>query len=146
MRRKVRHFGPLKALSFVGALGTGYPIACAGRGSVASRPSREEEHARVACRLQYNGTHFHGWEAKPALRTVEATLSEAVSDVVGSKTKIFAASRTDAGTHALGQVVHFDVKKGRAMARARCVKATDIRAHQLDQIARTSAALGKRQP
>lgn len=66
---------------------------------------------RVALRLQYDGTSFHGWERKPvnaAVSTIQATVETGLSEVYGTQIRVHAASRTDAGAHALAQVIHFD--------------------------------------
>lgn len=63
---------------------------------------------RVALQLQYDGTHFHGWERKPDVDTVQSAVERAISGFYGRAICVQAASRTDAGAHALAQVVHFD--------------------------------------
>lgn len=64
--------------------------------------------ARVAVELQYNGARFHGWERKPELRTVQGTFEDSLQEICEERTGTVAASKTDAGAHAVGQVVHFD--------------------------------------
>jgi len=63
---------------------------------------------RVACVVQYNGAAFHGWERKPDVRTVQQEIEAAISALCRQRVRVQAASKTDAGAHAIGQVVHFD--------------------------------------
>jgi tRNA pseudouridine38-40 synthase len=62
--------------------------------------------------LAYVGTHFSGWQIqKNAPRTVQAVLEESLALVAGEPVRAIAAGRTDAGVHADGQVVHFDLAR-----------------------------------
>jgi tRNA pseudouridine38-40 synthase len=67
---------------------------------------------RLRLVIEYDGTGFHGWAAQPGLRTVEATMREALESVYESVTGLAVAGRTDAGVHALGQVASVDVEGG----------------------------------
>ena len=70
--------------------------------------------------LSYVGTHFHGWQIqRNAPRTVQAVLEEALARFSGENPRAVAAGRTDAGVHADGQVVHFDLVGRRDAARIR---------------------------
>ncbi|MEP6631247.1 MAG: tRNA pseudouridine synthase A [Lapillicoccus sp.] len=66
---------------------------------------------RLRLDLAYDGTDFSGWAAQPGLRTVEGTLSAAMTTVLraGAPVRLVVAGRTDAGVHARGQVAHADV-------------------------------------
>ncbi len=55
--------------------------------------------------LAYDGTNFSGWQAQPGRRTVQGELQAAWQEITGEQIRMTATSRTDAGVHALGQVV-----------------------------------------
>jgi tRNA pseudouridine38-40 synthase len=58
--------------------------------------------------LEYEGTRYHGWQlqADPT-PTVEGAFRRALLELTGENPVLIAAGRTDAGVHALGQVVNF---------------------------------------
>jgi len=58
--------------------------------------------------LAYNGTHFHGWQIQPNAESVEATIENTLSLLLGEPTDIVGAGRTDAGVHASFMTAHFD--------------------------------------
>lgn len=62
--------------------------------------------------LSYDGTNYHGWQIQPNGVSVEETLKGAVERILDHEVKLFAGGRTDAGVHALGQVVNFFTPKG----------------------------------
>ena len=57
--------------------------------------------------LEYDGSGFHGWQQQSELRSVQGTVREALSAVLGRETQVNGTSRTDAGVHALGQCCSF---------------------------------------
>jgi tRNA pseudouridine38-40 synthase len=63
--------------------------------------------AVVKLALEYDGTDFSGWAAQPGLRTVEREVRVALDRLFPSWSGLGVAGRTDAGVHALGQVVSF---------------------------------------
>ncbi len=60
--------------------------------------------------LSYDGTDFSGWQAQPGRRTVQGVLREAWLEITGETVRMTATSRTDAGVHALGQVVGIETQ------------------------------------
>lgn len=88
--------------------------------------------------ISYTGTHFHGYQYQPGLRTVEGELKKAIDKVVGKPTKLMSAGRTDAGVHALGQLANFrsDIKidLGNLPRVINCYLADDLSVTQATQV------------
>ncbi len=75
---------------------------------------------RYRATAAYVGTFFHGWQRqKNADRTVQAVVEEALARIDGRPVVVHAAGRTDAGVHADGQVLHFDLACGLEADRVR---------------------------
>jgi tRNA pseudouridine38-40 synthase len=72
----------------------------------------------VKVTLEYDGTGFSGWAAQPGLRTVEGELRTALDELFPRWARLAVAGRTDAGVHALGQVVSFEAEGGAPPERA----------------------------
>ncbi len=64
---------------------------------------------RVALLVQYDGSNYSGWQRQKNATTVQEILERALFKITNHIVKTFAAGRTDAGVHASGQVVHFDI-------------------------------------
>lgn len=62
--------------------------------------------------LAYNGAGFRGFALNPGVRTVAGVLTEALKQALGQEIDLVCAGRTDAGVHAWGQVVSFEVNEG----------------------------------
>ncbi len=63
---------------------------------------------RLKLTLEYDGTEFSGSQSQPGRRTVQGVLELALERFYGQRVKTWFAGRTDAGVHAVGQVVAFD--------------------------------------
>lgn len=64
---------------------------------------------RIALGIEYDGSHFCGWQMqRHGTRTVQEVVENALSVVADEVVQITCAGRTDTGVHATGQVVHFE--------------------------------------
>ncbi len=76
----------------------------------APAPSR-----RIALGVAYRGGAYHGWQSQPDGLTVQDQLEKALSMFADAPVSSACAGRTDAGVHALNQVVHVDTPVERDM-------------------------------
>ena len=63
---------------------------------------------RIALGVSYRGSAYQGWQSQPGGRTVQDRLEAALAQFADAPVRTLCAGRTDAGVHALNQVVHFD--------------------------------------
>jgi len=68
--------------------------------------------------VSYDGTGFRGWARQPGERTVEDVLAEGLASVYPARGPLAVAGRTDAGVHALANVVSVEVSGGPPFERA----------------------------
>lgn len=68
---------------------------------------------RYKITIEYDGTNYCGFQKQFDVekKSVEEVLENVIFKMTQENVKIFACGRTDAGVHALGQVVHFDLEK-----------------------------------
>ncbi len=59
--------------------------------------------------IEYDGTHFYGWQKQPDERTVEGEIEKALSTLYQLEIDVIGQGRTDAGVHAIQQVAHVDL-------------------------------------
>lgn len=60
--------------------------------------------------LSYDGSNFSGYQVQPGKRTVQLEVEKALQTICKKFIKVIASGRTDAGVHAMGQVIHFDTE------------------------------------
>lgn len=64
---------------------------------------------RYKLTIAYDGTKFHGFQRQNELRTVQGAVEKALTKMTkGKQVDVVGSGRTDAGVHAIGQVIHFD--------------------------------------
>jgi tRNA pseudouridine38-40 synthase len=68
---------------------------------------------RLRLTIAYDGASFSGWQSQPNGNAAQDHLSIAFCQILGTAPKIHGAGRTDAGVHAMAQVAHVDVPKGK---------------------------------
>jgi tRNA pseudouridine38-40 synthase len=71
---------------------------------------------RVALGLEYDGSPYCGWQTQPSGCSVQDALDRALTQIADQPVESQCAGRTDAGVHALGQVVHFDTGARRPLS------------------------------
>ena len=63
--------------------------------------------SKVVLITEYDGTSYHGFQLQTDRPTIQGKMEEAINKLTGEKCRVMAASRTDAGVHAKGQVGSF---------------------------------------
>ena len=71
---------------------------------------------RIALGLSYSGQQYEGWQSQLSQKTVQDQLEKALCTFAQTPIRTLCAGRTDAGVHALLQVVHFDAPVEREMS------------------------------
>jgi len=69
--------------------------------------------------IAYDGTNFHGFQRQPKGRTVQEEIEKTLTKMASKRIEIHGSGRTDAGVHALGQVIHFDFPYERPLEKMR---------------------------
>ena len=68
---------------------------------------------RMALGVSYNGRAYQGWQSQASGQTVQDEIESALSRMATHRVSTLCAGRTDAGVHALMQVIHFDTETRR---------------------------------
>lgn len=59
--------------------------------------------------IEYDGTRYRGWQIQHNARTIQAEMTDAARNLFASRPEIFGSTATDAGVHAVRQIVHLKV-------------------------------------
>ncbi len=72
--------------------------------------------SRIACRIEYDGSLYNGWQAQPhlAVKTVQDALEQGIAVVANRPVRVHCAGRTDTGVHGFAQIIHFDAPTQRS--------------------------------
>ncbi len=70
---------------------------------------------RLKLTIAYDGRPFAGYATQPNADTIQDRLEEALAEILKEPIRVHHAGRTDAGVHALGQVIHFDAPQASSM-------------------------------
>lgn len=68
---------------------------------------------RLALGIEYDGSTYRGWQTQPGGGAIQDHLEAALTQLADAPVSVVAAGRTDAGVHALQQVIHFDAPVSR---------------------------------
>jgi tRNA pseudouridine38-40 synthase len=110
-RRIYRYTSLILALSFCISVASFSAIST----STSSRPSDlslpgDSSKLRYRCRVTYDGTNLCGFQFQDSdKRTVQGELEQVLSQRFDRAVRVVPAGRTDAGVHARGQAIHFDL-------------------------------------
>lgn len=95
---------------------------------------------RYRLTLEYDGGPFVGWQRQAIGLSIQEALEEALRRFSGESPTVFAAGRTDAGVHALGQVAHFDLARSFPTATVRDALNFHLKPHPISVLAAEEAA------
>ena len=65
---------------------------------------------RYRLTIEYDGSHYAGWQRQAGQHSVQAALEQAVAAFSGEQISLRGAGRTDAGVHATGQVAPLELE------------------------------------
>ncbi len=68
---------------------------------------------KIALIIEYNGYHYSGWQRQESVATIQQQLERALTCIADESISVTCSGRTDAGVHALKQVVHFETNSNR---------------------------------
>jgi tRNA pseudouridine38-40 synthase len=90
--------------------------------------------------IEYDGGPYCGWQRQADRMSVQQALEEAIAGFSGETVVTQAAGRTDAGVHALGQVVSFDLATNRDPFKVREALNYHLKPHPIAVVSAESVA------
>jgi tRNA pseudouridine38-40 synthase len=89
--------------------------------------------------LSYDGTNYSGFQVQKNASSIQQLLEQALQTILRIATPVWGAGRTDAGVHALGQVVHFifssSIDQKKLLASLNGLLPEDIRVLSIEAVA-----------
>lgn len=72
--------------------------------------------SRIACRIEYDGSAYNGWQSQPheGVVTVQDELEHALQQIACEPVRVHCAGRTDTGVHGFAQIIHFEAPVARS--------------------------------
>ncbi len=68
---------------------------------------------KIALGIEYCGRDYYGWQRQNISPTIQESVETALSSIADEKVEVVCAGRTDAGVHAIQQVIHFETSSER---------------------------------
>lgn len=90
-------------------------MPAAGGGLFPAAMTDAPEMQRLAVGVEYDGARYAGWQRQVEAPSIQAEVERALGRVADHPVSVTCGGRTDAGVHALGQVVHFDTTAVRSL-------------------------------
>lgn len=88
--------------------------------------------------IAYDGTNYSGWQIQRNGMSIQQKLQEALKVILRQETSVVGSGRTDAGTHALGQVAHFinphEIDQRRFLYSINGILPIDIRVKNVEKV------------
>ncbi len=88
--------------------------------------------------IQYDGTHFAGWQIQANAITIQQRISESIKTILHDEVNLIGSGRTDAGVHAWGQVANFKSEQELDLYRFKyslnSILPTDISILKMDEV------------
>ncbi|MCK4621938.1 MAG: tRNA pseudouridine(38-40) synthase TruA [Desulfuromonadales bacterium] len=72
--------------------------------------------AKIKLTLEYDGTHYVGWQVQPNGVSVQQRVELALKQLLGETVRVHSSGRTDAGVHASGMVCHLTTERDLPMS------------------------------